>query len=162
MAPRVLLDTTVMSNFAGVQRSDLLYVRFGADAGTTISCLAELRMGEIVGRIPLCDWAWLAVVALTDLELERAASLATHQGLGRGEADGVAVAEARSILFLSDDKRARTVAASLKIGVSGTLGILTGLVETAALSAQDADELLGRMRAHGYRSPVASIHELLR
>jgi predicted nucleic acid-binding protein len=70
------------------------------------------------------------------------------------------VAAARGIVVLTDDRDARTVAGSLGVQVSGTLGVLSHLVEMGALAVNEADGLLTEMIRAGYRSPVASLTEI--
>lgn len=58
-----LLDTTVLSNFAHVQRPDLPRTVMGPHLAVTPGVLAELRAGEQAGLAPICHWGWLAVLA---------------------------------------------------------------------------------------------------
>lgn len=57
-----VLDSTVLSNFAHVQRPELVHVILGSAAITTPNVMAELRMGEMLGLVPRCEWRWLMVV----------------------------------------------------------------------------------------------------
>ncbi len=59
-------------------------------------------------------------------------------------------------VFLSDDIAARRLAASRGVMVSGTLGVLRGLVQREFITLVEADRLLESMIEHGYRSPVRS------
>jgi hypothetical protein len=59
-----LLDTTLLSNFAGIGRLDLL-VTILPEAMTTPQVLAELSQGEAMGWLPESDWEWLGVVTLS-------------------------------------------------------------------------------------------------
>ncbi len=156
--PIAALDTTVLSNFAHVRRPDLLAAALGADLVTTPLVLAELRTGEASGHVPTCDWNWLPVAHPTAAEQRLAAEL-THQ-LDPGEAECLAVALTRAYRFLSDDFAARRLAVLKGLAVSGTVGVLTTLVEMGQLSLPDADELLTQMIACGYRSPVRSLNDL--
>ncbi|WP_423224952.1 hypothetical protein [Candidatus Amarolinea aalborgensis] len=76
--PMAILDTTVLSNFAHVQRPDLLHVTLGNDAATTTVVLTELRSGEDLGLVPRCDWRWLRVAALTSAEQRLAPATALN------------------------------------------------------------------------------------
>lgn len=49
----------------------------------------------------------------------------------------------------------------MRIPISGTVGLLVRLVDLKRLSLSEADDLLARMIATGYRSPVASLSEIL-
>ncbi len=157
--PVVLLDTTLLSNFAHVWRPDLLPLALGQDIATTPLSIAELRTGEALGLVPTCDWSWLTVLQPTDAENAIAKGLGDQ--LDSGEAECLAVAQVRNCKFLSDDLAARRLALHRKLTVSGTLGVLLHLVRMKLLTLTEADELLTVMIGHGYRSPVRSLEVLL-
>ncbi len=154
-----LLDTTLLSNFALVRRPDLLRGVLGMHAATTPAVTAELQTGEALGLIPVCDWSWVQVLEPT--ADERGLAVGLSRQLDPGEAECLAVALSRAGRFLSDDFAARRAAEARGVIVSGTLGVLIVLVETGRLSLAEADDLLGVMIEHGYRSPVRSLHILL-
>jgi predicted nucleic acid-binding protein len=152
-----VVDTTVLSNFAHVQKPELL--RSALEQGsTTPQVLRELTIGEQTGRLPICDWSWLPVLDLSGSERALAADFARQTDLG--EAECLAVALSRQWMFLSDDQAARRIARLREVTVSGTLGVLARLVDTGRLPLGDADDLLLQMIARGYRSPIASLKEL--
>ena len=66
--PKAILDTTILSNFAHIQRPDLLQSVFQTDAVTTAVVMAELKAGVVLGWVPRCDWSWLHVTTLTSDE----------------------------------------------------------------------------------------------
>jgi predicted nucleic acid-binding protein len=150
----VLTDTTVLSNFAQARRPDLLQRAF-PDLLAPPAVLAELRTGERLGRVPICDWSWLGVIQLTESENAYADGL--RPDLGPGEASCLALVRSRGLFLLTDDGNARRVAQSLQGEISGTLGVLAKLVRREILSLDQADDLLATMRRRGYRSPVRSI-----
>ena len=78
-----------------------------------------------------------------------------------GESAGIAIAKGRSLVFLSDDRKARQIARSQGVKISGTLGLLELLVEERKLSIEEADGVLSKMIQGGYRSPIQSLRELL-
>jgi predicted nucleic acid-binding protein len=149
-----LADTTVLSNFAHAQRPDLLRALF-ASLLVPDSVWTELGRGERSDLIPKADWGWLGVVSLTPEELE--ASRRLQRKLDLGEADCLAIAQARSLIVYTDDRRARRLGRSLGLEISGTIGCLLDLVEQSIIDFQEADVLLARMRKRGYRSPVLSL-----
>jgi predicted nucleic acid-binding protein len=149
-----LSDTTVLSNFAHARRPDLLRALF-ASLYVPDSVLEELAQGERGGLIPKEDWGWLEVVSLTPAEL--AVSQQLQRQVDLGEADCLAVSQARSMTLYTDDRRARRLGRSMGLDITGTLGCLLELVEFALLDLEDADLLLTQMRKRGYRSPVASL-----
>lgn len=151
-----LSDTTVLSNFAHARRPDLLRALF-ASLYVPVSVSEELAQGERSGLIPKEDWGWLEVVSLNPAEL--AVSQQLQRQVDLGEADCLAVAQARSLTLYTDDRRARRLGRSMGLDITGTLGCLLELVELAFLDLEDADFLLTRMRQRGYRSPVASLKD---
>jgi predicted nucleic acid-binding protein len=98
--PLVLSDTTVLSNFSHVGRPDLLREAF-PDLASPRVVFTELKRGENLGRVPVCDWSWLKVFDSTDDERLRAMEL--ERVLQPGEAVCLAMSEARGALFLTDD-----------------------------------------------------------
>ena len=154
----ILADTTVLSNFAHTGRPDLLRRAFPELSAPRV-VREELSAGERLGRIPIGDWAWLELVDLTESERLRAIDL--ERNLQAGEAACLAVGEARGGLVLTDDSAARRLASALKLKISGTLGVLLGLVRREILSLARADALLAEMVARGYRSPVKSLREVI-
>lgn len=154
----VVLDTTVLSNFAHIRRPDLLRVLLGSGAVTTHTVMVELRTGVKLGFVPRCDWLWIATVTLTHGEQLLAGRFRTVLDLGESEC--LAVAVSRSAVFMTDDLAARRLAQRQGIAVSGTLGALQALVARRFLFMEDADEYLAAMVVHGYRSPVGSLRDL--
>ena len=80
--------------------------------------------------------------------------------LNAGEAACLAMAINRGCRLVTDDRDAREFAHRLRVPLSGTLGVLTRLVDVGALGLEEADALLSRMLVAGYRSPVVSLREL--
>ena len=60
-----VVDTTLLSNFAHAQQSDLLHAVSGGLMSTTAAVMAELHAGEEQDLVPVCDWGWLPVLELT-------------------------------------------------------------------------------------------------
>ncbi len=153
----VVVDNTVLSNFANVRQSLLLSKAF--DQPVTVAAVREeFATGVALGRIPDVDWSWLQVVELTAEESAVAEKL--NETLGRGEATCIALAVSRGWMVLTDDRDARHVAREMGAIVSGTLGALMNLVRGEILSLTEADQYLAAMKSSGYRSPVDSLSEL--
>ena len=151
----ILLDTTVLNNFAHVERPELLRLVL-PDAATTPLVIQELEQGVSSGYVPSCDWQWLPVVHLTPSEQE---ALTLHLSvLDAGEASCIAVALERNAGLFTDDLQARHLARGQGIAVSGTLGVLSALIAKGYLTVAMADELLQKMVSHGYRAPVGWRH----
>jgi hypothetical protein len=62
-----LLDNTVMSNFAVIERPDALRRAFSSGLATPQQAFDELLAGVRLGRLPDLDWTWLPKVYLTRL-----------------------------------------------------------------------------------------------
>lgn len=166
---KVICNTTVISNFAAVDALDILraVVR---ELHISTDVYAEIQDGlaegcDFYGGLdeqiyPIAPDGWLHLISFeSEEELRRYGQLPA--ALHRGEASSLAIATQRKWAFLSDDDRARKIARELKVPVSGTLGILVQAVDAQWLSLAEADELLAKMLAAGYRSPYRSITELL-
>jgi predicted nucleic acid-binding protein len=154
----LLLDNTVLSNFALVDRIDLLADALGSQASTTPQVIAEFNDGIAKGRLPETKLDWLEIVVLGAEEEALFQELLNR--VNAGEAACLAVASQRNGRILTDDRDARKLAAQLKIPISGTLGILLRLIQTNALTLSEANEILGRMVSSGYRSPVQKLEAL--
>jgi len=154
-----LLDNTLLSNFALVERADLVRLGLGEDAVTTEAVWDELQTGIRIGRLPAHDWSWLQVLALEEGEQVLYRHFARR--LNVGEASCLAIAASRGYRVLTDDRDAREMAATWRIPISGTLGLLLRLIDLEIISLAEGDHLLARMTDAGYRSPVDSLQELL-
>jgi predicted nucleic acid-binding protein len=154
-----LLDNTVLSNFTAIKRPDLVRLALGEDAATSEAAWAELQAGIHICKLPAQDWSWLPVLSLTEAEIPLY-DLFTER-LNAGEASCLAIAASRGYRVFTDDRDARKLAAVWKIPVSGTLGLFLRLIDLKILSLDEGSTLLARMIAAGYRSPIASLQELL-
>jgi predicted nucleic acid-binding protein len=156
-----LLDNTVLSNFAAVERSDLIRLALGSDVATPEAAWGELQAGVRIGKLPAQDWSWLPVLSLT--EEEESLYDGFSQYLNAGEAACLAVAVSRKeCRIFTDDRDARDLASEWRVPVSGTLGILLRLIDLHVLSLSEANALLSKMiAANNYRSPVDSLADLL-
>jgi len=148
-----VVDNTVLSNFAHVEKPGLLREAFDSLA-VPRAVVDELAEGERLGRVPAVDWSWLSIIDLTAEETFNADEFG--QTLGRGEAACIALAQSREWMVLTDDRDARQAARAAGILVSGTLGALMNLVRHETLSVVEGDALLRQMKRHGYRCPIDS------
>lgn len=148
----------VMSNFAAIERPDLLRTAFGSRLATSQLAFDELLAGVRLGKLPSLDWPWLPVWTLEEEEVPYYHRLVSR--LNAGEAACLAMALIRNCRILTDDRDGREFARHLKIPLSGTLGVLVRLIDLGVLNLDDADALLSQMTTVGYRSPVASLQEL--
>jgi predicted nucleic acid-binding protein len=155
---RLTLDTTVISNFALIGRTDWLRQVWPGVLVTAQEAMAELQAGVRLGRVPGADYSWLAVLSLSEAERELRDRLMPP--LDVGEAACLALARNRGYAFLTDDRVARREARRWGVPLSGTIGVLMSLLDEGHVSRQQADAALQQMIALGYRSPVCSLDEL--
>lgn len=155
----VVLDNTVLTNLALVDRSDLAIRLWPRRVCTTPVVLDEYQAGAASGLLPPEAWEKLPVVTLTQNEAAFAADLPPR--LGAGERTCLAVAVHRGGLLASDDLDARRVALEHHVPKTGTIGILTLCVRRGHLGREEANALLAQMIALGYRSPIAQLDPLL-
>ena len=80
----LIADTTVLSNFALVQRPELLRMACPEGVLTTAQVMEEIRRGVESGILPQCDWQWLLVCTL-DTPEEAQLFENIHRRLGQGE-----------------------------------------------------------------------------
>jgi len=154
----VLLDNTVLSNFAKVDRSELA-LSLWSTCATTSETWQEYTTGIAIGKLQKNTWKSLQIIELNSSEKKFATSLSST--LGAGERTCIAVAKHRQGLFVTDDRKARQVALDLVIKVTGTLGILVVAIESKICTLKDANDTLAKMIQLGYHSPVDGLKELL-
>jgi predicted nucleic acid-binding protein len=154
----VVLDNTVLTNFALVKHTALVF-RLWPTACTTAEVMAEYQHGASLSRVPAQAWSKLPIVSLSETERSLADSLSSR--LGAGERTCLAVAYERHGLFVSDDLDARLSAQRLGLEITGTLGVLVLSVKRKLLSRQAANDALTTMIASGYRSPLDRLDSLL-
>lgn len=155
----VLLDNTVLTNFALVGRSDLVFALWGANCMTTTAVISEYAAGVTGRDLPAESWRGLAQWTLQPAEQEFADHLPSQ--LGIGERSCIAVAVHRQALFACDDAKARQEANRHGIAVTGTLGILVLCVRQGFITLVEGNTMLTEMIEQGYRSPVVTLDELL-
>ena len=153
-----LLDNTVLSNFAAVKRSDVVLRLWPGQVYTIPGVIKEYQQAVLTRNYAPDSWAELPVLELTAAENEYAHSL--PDPLGTGERECIAVAVYRQGSFVSDDSHARAVARSKGLALSGTLGILVACPDMGILTFSQANALLKKMIAAGYRSPISDLGEI--
>lgn len=146
----LIVDTTVLSNFARIDRVDLLGLALNGSGAMTEIVYTELQAGEILGRFPVSDWGWLPIIQLTTEETALYERLTLQ--LDNGEASCLALALTRGGVLVTDDQAARRYALSAGVAVVGTLGMLRILVRVGRCTQSEADNLLTAMIQQGYRS----------
>lgn len=155
----IILDNTVLTNFALVKRPDLVLDLWPSGAATTPEVMAEYQAGVTSRGLPADIWDPLLQLALNHAENEFAERLSPK--LGSGERTCLAVAVLRKGLLACDDAEARHEAQRLGVAVTGSIGILVLNVRQGRLALADANSLLDEMIRLGYRSPVDTLDSLL-
>lgn len=170
--PPVVLDATVLSNFAVTGTvgwlADVLTtpvtvpavrqeIRDGYDEGYGYLDAALSRFTLVDNPAETADGS-IGVVPLDGSP--RADAPALMQELDRGEAHALYRA-APEWMLATDDRDARQAADERDVPLTGSIGILAYGVEQHELSVDTADDWLGVWRRHGYHSPVESVRELL-
>ena len=167
---RVVLDATVLSNFAMAGQIQLLRRLYRGRACTTIMVVTEIQRGIDAGYrklesvegilLSLQPTGWLPVLALESAEAQ-ALYLQLSASLGSGEASCLAVAVTRGLVLATDDLAARRRATQRGVRLTGTIGILVRLAREGHLPLNEANRILTQMIALRYRSPVASLDDLI-
>ncbi len=153
----ILLDNTVLSNFAKVDQSELVMNMWPLCA-TTQETWQEYTSGLAIGKLPRNAWKGLQILELSQSEHEFSRRFST--ALGAGERSCIAVAKYRLGLFVTDDRKARQVALDLGVKVTGSLGILVLTIERKMWTLKEANSILAEMIGNGYHSPVEDLKEL--
>lgn len=157
-----VLDTTAPSNFAYIERMDLLQalprvctvpeVRTELRAGADSYPYLQRALDRIGDTIP--------VVELVGQVEERAGELADR--LDPGEAQAFAVAEGNDGTLVTDDGPARSLARSHDVTVTGSIGVLVTSVENSRISEGDADRWLEQwIDETDYRAPSRELSDYL-
>ena len=167
---RVIVNTTVISNFASIGQLDVLRQLYGSLAMST-EVYDEIQAGLGDGYRfyegieqwvePLAEGGWKHLTSLSHAqELRYFRELPAR--LHRGEMASLAIARHRGWLLLTDDRAARTEATRLGVPVSGSLGCLVLGVERHLCSLSQANSWLQEMIHQGYHSPVTDLAPLLK
>ena len=156
----ILLNNTVLSNFALAQAVPLLIEFCGGKGRITEQVLAEFEKGVQQGVLPTTTLTWLKKVKLRGSR-ERTLFLQLCTQLGAGEASCLAVAVVRGYSFLTDDMKARKVARTEGVTVSGSVGVLLELIRIHKLTLEEGNNILRTFIQHGYFSPVERLDEFL-
>ena len=153
---RVLLDNTVLTNFALAECASLVFRLWGNALCTTSRVIAEHREGVAQGSVPEGAWDDLTVI---DLETEAEKTLLGDlpSNLGLGERTCLGVAQHRGGILATDDLYARKTAVAIGVTTTGSVGILIAGIRKELIDLKEGNRLLDLMIGHGYHSPVSSL-----
>ena len=164
--PEIIFDSCVLSNFALSDSLNIIKTLYANTSYITDFVSAENTRGILRGYNRLISIreavrkGWLKEITLKSKE-EKALFESLSVSMGIGEASSIAVAKTRGFVFACDDKVARKEASLLGVKLTGTIGILIRAVRKNIVNSKRADEILNRMIAYGFYSPVNSIEENL-
>ena len=155
----VLLDNTVLTNFALVNRPDLVLDLWGSSSATTPAVMTEYQAGVTSRGFPADTWDPLLQLTPNSAEQDFAERLPPK--LGSGERACLAIAVLRKGMLACDDAGARREAQRFGLPITGSIGILVLNVRQGRLTRAEANALLDEMIALGYRSPVPALDDLI-
>ena len=156
----VVADNTVLSNFALIEREDILAKLFENALFTTEEVLEELTRGEQRNILPKRDWQWIRVLKIDSSQEERLFRLFA-ESLGKGESSCLSIALSRNVKVLTDDLDARKLAQRRGVPISGTIGVLVEAVREGLLSIAEGNITLSDIIEKGYFSPFETLDELI-
>ena len=148
--PSVIVNTTVISNFASIGHLSRLQQLFGV-VHIPPAVYSEIELGlqegyQFYNNIeqhihPWSSDGWIKLTPFAnDIELSTLQNI--PRKLHAGEAACLAIAQARGWLFLTDDRAARKYAEQLGVPISGTLGCLVLLVQRDFVDIRTANSYL--------------------
>lgn len=158
LAP-VVLDNTVLTNFALAERPELVALLWGEAWCTTTRVFEEHQEGVTSGAVPAGAWDSLPILELDQEERDLAQELPSS--LGPGERSCLALILRRGGTLVSDDLYARKFAAAQEIPVTGTLGILIGCIKKGLIDLREGNRLLKVMIDRNYHAPVRRLDHYL-
>jgi len=163
--PDLVFDACVVSNFALTESLRLLQQAFGGRCFLTDHVYMEILRGirsghnRLAGISSAMSAGWLEKIELRSIR-EKAVFERLTESLGLGEAASIAVAASRRLVFACDDLVARREAEKIGVLLTGTLGILKGMVRRKIIAVREADRLLNEMIKNGFYSPIQSIRDI--
>ena len=157
----IVVDNTVLSNFALIDSLDLLQKASKTELCTTQYVTDEFNQGVEIGRLPQSDLGWILLCCFETPE-EKRLFLRINLYLGRGEAACLSIAIARGYKLLTDDWDAREWGLREGVSISGSIGVLVDLIRNNSISIKEGNELLLRLIKKGYYSPIVQLDELIR
>ena len=159
-----VFDTVVLSNFLISDSAHILEKRYKGRGVITTEVYGEISAGisqiKPLGYIDrLIEKGIFFLCPLIRKERDYFKEMITF--LGHGEASCIAFAKDRNAIVATDDRTARKQCANMKIPVTGTIGILKASVQDSLFTLDHANDVLNKMIASGFYSPVNSITDIL-
>lgn len=163
----VVADSTLLIGLARIGRLELLkslYKRVLIPPSVYDEVVVEGKRlckpgaGEIQNAV---QSGWIKVMALTRSQLNQAEMYRASGGIGKGEAEAIAMAEGRGLPVILDDRYARSLANALHLEFTGTGAVLLEAHWRGLLSKSDFAESLRELGKVTWLSPEV-VAELLR
>lgn len=153
----IVLDTTVVSNFAFTGDLDLVLNDPNTEVVTVPAVIDEIRTGDEDS-----DFLAEAREGLSVIEVESGPESGILDRLDYGEAHALHAAIVEEGTLATDDLPARELADQRGVPVTGSIGLLVRLVRYEKFTVNEADAVLRRwIEGGGYFSPVESVREVL-
>ena len=156
----ILLDNTVLSNFALADELILLKDYCRGLGATTVQVMAEFQTGIRQGFFKNPDFGWLKIMDFKN-EIEKFMFVRLNQRIGAGEASCLTLAILRKYDFLTDDMMVRKMAYREGIRISGSIGVLIALVKMERITPAIGNNILLNFIRQGYFSPREKLDEFL-
>jgi len=163
----VVADASVLIAFARIRRLELLRLLYGTVLMGPVVKTETVDQGRAAaapGAEELqraLDEGWLRVVRLSAKERRFMEGLLRSTRLDEGEGEALALAHARDLLVLVDDKEARAVAAAMRLSYLGSAGALLEGLGQGHLDLEALEEALRDLTRVIWLSPSV-VTEIMR
>ncbi|MEW6033966.1 MAG: hypothetical protein AB1603_03830 [Chloroflexota bacterium] len=163
----IVADSTLLIGMARIGRLELLKRLYGRalvppsvheEVVVEGKRLHKAGAGEVEKAI---QSGWIKVTALTRDQLSKAEAYRASGGIGRGEAEAIALARGRGLPVIVDDRYARGLAGTLGLEFMGTAAVLLEAHWRGLLSKREFAESLRELAKVTWLSPEV-VAELLR
>ena len=150
----VVADSSSLNYLVLIARIDILQELYGR---IYVPASVILELSDVGAPSSVQEWVrklpdWIESRNITNHDQ-------TLSSLGRGEQDGIALAQALDAeLILLDDKTARKAAKRRALHVTGTLGVLG---EAAKIGLVNLEVVIGELRKTNFRASDSLISEIL-
>lgn len=156
----ILIDNTVLSNFARIGRLQLLRAFCQNQGGIPLSVMDEFQKGVERNLFPETDISWLHQIEIESLEEQRLFQI-FNRNLGIGESACLAIAICRKCDLLTDDRQPRQIAFRAGVRLSGSIGVLLSLIKRSHIKLEEGNQILKEFIHTGYFSPVERLDHLI-
>ena len=160
----VVTDTSILINFAWIERLDLLRDMVGVEFWIPRTVVEEVRHPELRPRIEAAVRSgFLLVVEATLLEQEVFALLTKEDRLDPGEAECLAIAAARGCIIACDERSRKFLRVQKRLLGEGrcvtSLDLVVASLARGLLVLEQADGFLEVWRRHRFQPGIASFAE---